>query len=91
MAGQSGQYALPFKSAAVAIIFCVLLGPIGLLYASFWGGVIMSVVGIVVISNKFLFPILLCWMICCIWGVRAVEIYNRTLLRASHEKTAVTE
>lgn len=69
----------PYKSIAGALLFTVLLGPVGLLYASFWGGVIMIMVGIVVISNKFFFPILLVWLICSIWAVKSVESYNRKL------------
>lgn len=32
------QPALPYKSVAAALLFSVILGPVGLLYASFWGG-----------------------------------------------------
>lgn len=67
----------PYKSVAAALLFSVVLGPIGLLYASFWGGFFMIFVGIAVISSKFLFPILLLWIICCIWSVGAVERYNK--------------
>jgi len=72
---------LPFKSVGVALLFSAILGPVGLLYASFWGGFSMILVGIVVISSKFFFPILLLWLICCIWAVGAVEAYNRNLLQ----------
>lgn len=72
---------LPYKSVAVALLFCVALGPIGLLYASFWGGTIMLLLSIVVISmGKFLFVTLLLWLACCVWGVRAVESYNKKLM-----------
>jgi hypothetical protein len=67
------------KSVAVALLFSVILGPVGLLYASFWGGVAMIVLGVVVVSSKLLFPIILLWIICCVWSVRAVELYNRKL------------
>lgn len=68
---------LPYKSTAVALLFSVIFGPVGLLYASFWGGFIMILIGIVVISNHYFFPMLLCWLICCIWSVGAVEAYNK--------------
>lgn len=71
--------AKPYKSVAAALLFSVILGPIGLLYSSFWGGVIMTLIGIVVLSNKFIFPIILVWIGSCIWGVGAVEAYNRQL------------
>lgn len=69
----------PYKSVASALLFCVFLGPVGLLYASFWGGIVMILIAMVVISAKFIFPIILVWLISCVWGVRAVEIYNRKL------------
>lgn len=69
----------PYKSVAAALMFSVLLGPVGLLYASFWGGVVMIVIGIVVLSAKFLFPSLLLWIGCTIWAVGAVESYNKKL------------
>ncbi len=69
----------PYKSVATALLFSVVLGPVGLLYASFWGGLVMIMLGIVVVSNKFLFPILLLWLVCAIWSVGAVESYNRKL------------
>ena len=71
---------LPLKSVAGALWFCVLLGPIGLLYASFWGGFFMILVGIVVFSNKFIFPVILLWIICCLWAVRAANSYNQKII-----------
>ena len=73
--------AVPYKSVAVALIFSVILGPIGLLYASFWGGFILIVDGIVVVSSKLIFPIILLWIICCLVSVRAVESHNKKILR----------
>lgn len=74
---------LPFKSAAVALLFTVLLGPVGLLYATFWGGFFMIFIGLVVLSSKMFFPILLFWVACCVWGVGAAESFNRNLLKVS--------
>jgi hypothetical protein len=71
----------PFKSVAAALIFCTLLGPVGLLYASFWGGFIMILVSIVVFSNAYVFPMILVWLISCVWGVGAVERWNRKIAK----------
>ena len=76
----------PYKSVAAALLFCVFLGPIGLLYASFWGGFIMILIGIVVVSSLLYFPILLLWIICCIWGVRSVESHNKKILQILLQK-----
>jgi len=72
---------LPQKNIAVALLFSVILGPVGLLYASFWGGVIMIVLSIVVISAKYFFPIILLWLLCSIWAVGASNRYNKKLLK----------
>lgn len=71
----------PYKSVAAALLFSVILGPVGLLYASFWGGFAMIVVAIVVVNSKLFFPTLMLWIICCIWSVGAVESYNRKILK----------
>jgi archaellum component FlaF (FlaF/FlaG flagellin family) len=80
------NYSQPYKSVAAALMFSVLLGPIGLLYASFWGGVLMVFLAIIVLSAKFIFLAILLWVICCIWGVGAVESYNKRIYQASNEK-----
>lgn len=82
------QVGLPYKSVAIALLFSVLLGPIGLLYGSFWGGFAMVFVGLVVISSKYMLPVILLWLICCIWNVGAVESYNRQLLTASQQRVS---
>lgn len=75
---------LPYKSVAAALIFSVLLGPVGLLYASFWGGIVMVLIGMVVIASKLPVTILIFWILCCIWGVGAVESHNRKILKLSN-------
>jgi hypothetical protein len=75
----------PYKSTAVALMFSVFLGPVGLLYSSFWGGFALIMLAIVFLSCKFYFLTTLVWLACCIWGVGAVESYNRKLFQASHK------
>lgn len=72
---------LPFKSVAVALLFSTLLGPVGLLYASVLGGVIMIVLGFIVISSNLMVPIILVWLISCIWSTAATNQYNTKLLK----------
>lgn len=72
---------LPYKSSACALLLSAVLGPIGLLYASFWGGVIMIPLGLLVISSRLPFPILFLWIICCVLSVRMVNNYNAALMQ----------
>jgi hypothetical protein len=71
---------LPFKSVAAALLLGLVLGPVGLLYASFWGGIVMVVIAFIVICSKLSVPILLTWIGSCIWAVGATNQYNKKLL-----------
>jgi hypothetical protein len=79
---------LPFKNVALALILGVILGPVGLLYASFWGGIVMLVIAFIVVCSKLSVPILLTWIGCSIWAVGAANQYNKKLLaiKIKHEK-----
>lgn len=72
---------LPFKSVAAALLLSVLLGPIGLLYSSLWGGLILICLTIMFISHKFILPVIFIWIVSCIWGAASVEQYNKKLLK----------
>ncbi|HTM64546.1 MAG TPA: hypothetical protein VL360_08650 [Gammaproteobacteria bacterium] len=71
----------PFKSVAAALLFTALLGPVGLLYSSFWGGFLMIFISMVVVTSKLPIPIFLTWVFCNIWGVAATEAHNRRVLQ----------
>ena len=62
----------PYKNVAVALLFSVILGPVGLLYASCWGGILMILVGIVVLGHPYFFPIVLTWLISAVLSFGAV-------------------
>lgn len=74
------KYKLPFKSVAVTLLFCVILGPIGLLYSSALGGSVMILFALFIICSPFHMPIILVWLGSCIWGVIAANKYNKKLL-----------
>ena len=69
----------PLKSMGVAILLAILFGPLGMLYATIRGGVIMIVITLILVS---LFPLLflLTWPICVIWAAVSTSDYNRQLL-----------
>lgn len=84
----------PTKSVGLAIILTVLFGPLGMFYTTIWGGIIMSVVFLLVVmvvgsltlglGLVVVLPIL--WAICVLWAAMASNSYNRKLLAG--EKTA---
>lgn len=64
------------KSVGVAFLLAFLFGPLGLLYASILGGIIMFFVSIVLF---FLLPVIgaiLAWIACIIWAVSAANSAN---------------
>ena len=72
---------LPYKNNAIALLYAVLLGPIGLLYSSLRGGIIMLLLAFIVLSHPLPVPIALTWLGCCIWAVFATNRYNQKLLQ----------
>lgn len=71
---------LPYKSLATSLLFSVFLGPIGLLYATSRGGIIMALIAFVVMSSRLPVPIIIMWVSCCIWSVIATNRYNHKLM-----------
>lgn len=77
---------LPYKNLTTSLLFSVFLGPLGLLYASARGGIIMLLIAFVVISSRFPVPIMIMWVCCSIWSVLATNRYNAKLLEARMRK-----
>jgi hypothetical protein len=72
---------LPFKSVAGALLLSLFLGPIGLLYATTLGGVVMLIIGVVIVPTKLPVPIAILWIGCCIWSVIAADRFNQKVLQ----------
>jgi hypothetical protein len=73
---------LPLKSVAGALLFSVLLGPVGLLYSSMIGGTLLTFLTFNVWTHEFnLNAIIALWLISCVWSVGAANYYNKKLLR----------
>jgi len=70
----------PLKSVAGALLFCVFLGPVGLLYSSVLGGIILMLFGLLVIRHKLIPLLLFIWVVSCVWGVISTNRYNNKIL-----------
>lgn len=69
------------KSVGTAFLLAFLFGPLGLLYASVPGGIIMFLVGIFLF---FLIPVaggFIAWIICIIWAIAAAQNSNESALK----------
>ena len=68
------------KSIVISLILTFLFGPLGMLYSTIWGAVIMIVLSIIVALVTLGMGLFLIWPICMIWGALAAASYNKTLL-----------
>lgn len=76
----------PLKNIGLALAFAVVLGPVGLLYSTFWGGFFMIFLALIVYTSKQSLIFFLTWVTCCIWSVGATETYNRKLITDINSK-----
>ncbi|MEP7171441.1 MAG: hypothetical protein ABI855_18875 [Bacteroidota bacterium] len=61
------------KSVAMAIILTFIFGPLGLLYSSIKGGIIMFFVTFIIGFFTLGFGLLLTWPLCIIWAAVAAR------------------
>ena len=69
----------PPKSVGVAILLTVLFGPLGMLYSTVPGALVMILVSLVLGVMTAGISFFITWPICIIWGALAVDSYNRGL------------
>jgi hypothetical protein len=67
------------KSVGVAFLLAFLFGPLGLLYASVTGGIIMFLLGIVIGIITFGFGLIFIWIGSIIWAVIAASNANKNI------------
>ncbi|MBP9726170.1 MAG: hypothetical protein KBD83_01715 [Gammaproteobacteria bacterium] len=76
---------VPYKSVAAALVLAVLLGPIGVFYASFVGGIVMCIFGLVAIgtmaSMHSPLPMVTVCLFGIVWAMAAVRFYNYKMLK----------
>jgi len=71
----------PVKSAGVAIILTVLFGPLGMFYSTIAGGIIMTILSLLVALFTLGLGLIITWPICIIWGALAASSYNKRITR----------
>lgn len=71
----------PYKSVAGSIFLTIFLGPIGLLYSTFWGSIVMLFLTLIatVLLTMSAFYFWSVWFVCTYVGVIAVNRYNKKL------------
>lgn len=71
---------VPAKSVGLAIFLGVIFGPLGLLYSTVTGAIVMFIVNIVIGLVTLGFGLILTWPICGVWAYMAAKAYNNKLL-----------
>ena len=76
---------VPYKSVAAALVLAVILGPIGVFYSSFMGGMIMSIFGLVAVgtmaSMHSPLPMATVCLFGIVWAMISVRLYNHKMLK----------
>ena len=68
------------KNPGMAALLGCLFGPLGLLYSTVKGAIIMFFVNLLVGIFTLGFGLFLTWPICGVWGYKAANAYNKKLL-----------
>lgn len=68
------------KSTGIALVLSFLFGPLGMLYATVAGGIIMFIVNIPVVLFTGGLGLLLTIPLGMVWSASAVSSYNKQLL-----------
>lgn len=71
------------KSVGVAFLLAFLFGPLGLLYASVTGGIVMFILGILISIVTFGIGLIFVWIGCIIWAVVAAGNANKKMTSAA--------
>lgn len=69
----------PTKSMGISIILTLLFGPLGMLYSTVPGAIVMFIVNVLAIFLTAGFGLIVTWPICIIWGAIAVKNTNERL------------
>ncbi|MCB0693373.1 MAG: hypothetical protein H6568_10945 [Lewinellaceae bacterium] len=69
--------ATPKKSVGLAVVLALLFGPLGMLYVTVSGAVVMFFVALVLSVITLGFGLPLAWIACVIWALKAAEKANK--------------
>lgn len=75
--------AISQKSVGIAILLTILFGPLGMLYSTIVGAIIMIVLSVFLALVTLGFSILITWPVSIVWAAVAAHLYNRRLLRGA--------
>lgn len=68
------------KSMAMAIVLAIIFGPLGMLYATVAGGIVMIFISILAAVFTLGFGLFLTWPVCVVWAAIATNSYNKKMM-----------
>jgi hypothetical protein len=69
----------------ISILLTVLFGPLGMLYSTIPGAIIMAVISVILGVITLGIGLLITWPICIIWGAVATSSYNKKLIAGTQQ------
>ena len=70
----------PTKSVGIAVILAFLFGPLGMLYSTVIGAIVMFLLNLGAVFLTAGFGLVVTWPIGVVWAAVAASSYNKTLL-----------
>jgi len=71
---------VPAKNVGIAALLTILFGPLGMLYSTVPGAIVMLLVSLVAGGITLGLGVVVTWPICILWGAIAAKNYNRKIL-----------
>jgi hypothetical protein len=71
---------IPTKSPGIAMLLACMFGPVGMLYSTILGAIVMLLLHIIVFIPSIGLGLLITWPIGVLWAGLAAHFYNRKLL-----------
>lgn len=68
------------KNIGIAIILTVFFGPLGMLYSTITGAIVMMILSVLIAIVTLGFGLLITWPICIIWAGIAASNHNKQLI-----------
>ena len=67
------------KSMGITILLTIFFGPLGMLYSTVTGAIVMIIVNVIVAIITLGFGLFITWPVCIIWAAIATNKYNKSL------------
>lgn len=65
------------KNVGVAILLTIIFGPLGMLYSTISGALIMTILSMTIGVLTMGLGMIIIWPICIIWAASAAQTYNQ--------------